>query len=207
MNEKVQQVNKLLLAGEPGNITTDDHAKYASTGYKPQAIVDAMNEIFWNAWGFEELNSELIMSKDGVPTLAVCQVSVRLKDVEFQPVGWGQARIVSGDIGDAKKGAQTDAIKKALSYFSLGSRAYHGLLKEGKGAAKAGAHSSNGHTMPTYRDIYEKGKAKGLWQNASGFFAFSSAEIGQNVTQENVKSLSAELLLQLDKAVEQEQAA
>ncbi len=60
---------------------------------------------------------------------------------------------------------------------------------------------------PTYREVYEKGKAKGLWQNASGFFAFSSAEIGQNVTQENVKQLSVELLLQIDKAVEQEQAA
>ncbi len=60
---------------------------------------------------------------------------------------------------------------------------------------------------PTYREVYEKGKAKGLWQNASGFFAFSTAEIGQNVTQENVKSLGADLLLQLDKAVEQEQAA
>ncbi len=60
---------------------------------------------------------------------------------------------------------------------------------------------------PTYREVYEKGKDKGLWQNASGFFAFSSAEIGQNVTQENVKQLGAELLLQLEKAVEQEQAA
>ncbi len=60
---------------------------------------------------------------------------------------------------------------------------------------------------PTYREVYEKGKAKGLWQNASGFFAFSSAEIGQNVTQENVKQLGADLLLQLEKAVEQEQAA
>ena len=31
--------------------------------------------------------------------------------------------------GDCKKSAQTDALKKALSYFSIGNKAYHGLLK------------------------------------------------------------------------------
>lgn len=130
MNEKVEQVNKLLLQGEPDNISVDEHASYASTGYRPQSIIDAMNEVFWNAWGFEEICNEIILSKDGVPTLALCQVSVRLADLDFQPVAWGQANIVKGNIGDAKKGAQTDAIKKALSYFSIGNRAYHGLLSK-----------------------------------------------------------------------------
>ncbi len=167
MNEKVEQVNKILQAGEPGNITTDDHAKYASTGYKPQSIVDAMNEVFWNAWGFEELNSELLLSKDGMPTLAICQVSVRLKDVDWQPVGWGQARIVSGDIGDAKKGAQTDAIKKALSYFSIGNRAYHGLLKADK---KENGSRGNGAANRTYgealHDLTRPGAARMNQQDA-----------------------------------------
>ena len=124
MNEQVQAVNQLLEAGEPGNISVDEHSGYS--GYKPQAIIDAMNEVFWGAWGFEEISTEIAPSeKSG---LAIAQVRVWLKDIEFRPVAWGQNRVTRGDTGDAKKGAQTDAIKKALSYFSIGARAYHGLL-------------------------------------------------------------------------------
>jgi hypothetical protein len=126
--QKVERVNALLLAGEPGNVTTDEHAGY--TGYKPQAIVDAMNEGFGiGEWGFEEVSSEIVPGDKGA--LAIAQVSVWLKGIDFKPTSWGQNRVTRGDIGDAKKGAQTDAIKKGLSYFSIGNRAYHGLLKEG----------------------------------------------------------------------------
>ena len=68
-------------------------------------------------------------TEKGHSSLAIAQVKVWIKDVEFKPVGYGQSRVTKGDVGDAKKGAQTDAIKKALSYFSIGNRAYHGLLK------------------------------------------------------------------------------
>ncbi len=37
-----------------------------------------------------------------------------------------------GAVGDARKGAQTDALKKGLSYFGIGNRAYHGLLENPK---------------------------------------------------------------------------
>jgi recombination DNA repair RAD52 pathway protein len=63
--------------------------------------------------------------------LAVAQVKVWLAGIDFHPCAWGQSRVTKGDIGDAKKGAQTDAIKKALSYFSIGNRAYYGLLQKG----------------------------------------------------------------------------
>jgi hypothetical protein len=132
VKQKVEAVNKLLQAGEPGNITKADTNGYV--GYEPQAIVDAMNEaIGIGAWGFEEVSSETVDNEKG--TLAVAQVRVWLAGIDFKPFSWGQSRVTRGDIGDAKKGAQTDAIKKALSYFSIGNRAYHGLLKE----------SSNGH--------------------------------------------------------------
>jgi hypothetical protein len=131
--QNVEKVNQLLQAGEPGNITTDEHAGY--TGYKPQAIVDAMNEGFSiGGWGFAEISSEIIPGDKG--GLAIAQVQVWLAGIDFKPTSWGQNRVTRGDVGDAKKAAQTDAIKKALSYFSIGNRAYHGLLKE----------SSNGHT-------------------------------------------------------------
>jgi hypothetical protein len=44
---------------------------------------------------------------------------------------WGQARVTKGDLGDARKGAQTDAIKKVLSSFSIGNRAYKSQLVKG----------------------------------------------------------------------------
>ncbi len=123
---KVDQVNALLLAGEPDNISEDTYSHY--TGYKPQYLIDGMNEVFGiGTWGFEELSSEIVTTKEG-GLLAIAQVKVWLKDVPFQPTGWGQARVTKGDLGDARKGAQTDAIKKALSYFSIGNRAYQGLL-------------------------------------------------------------------------------
>ena len=81
--------------------------------------------------GFEEVSSEIVshQTEKGTSSLAIAQVKVWIKTIEFMPVGYGQSRVTKGDIGDAKKGAQTDAIKKALSYFSIGNRAYHGLLK------------------------------------------------------------------------------
>ncbi len=130
LEEKVRAINQMLKDGEPGNISVDSYS--GAAGYKPQFIVDAMNVVFGiGGWGFEELFAEVLTSatEKGTASLAVAQVKVWLKDVASQPVGWGQSRVTKGDVGDAKKGAQTDAIKKALSYFSVGNRAYHGLLR------------------------------------------------------------------------------
>jgi len=129
--EKIKAVNKILMDGEPKNVSYDTSTSY--TGYKPKYLIDAMNAVFKiGQWGFEEIGAELVTSqtdKGTIPTIAIVQVKVWIKPVEFTPVGYGQSRITRGDVGDAKKGAQTDAIKKALSYFSIGNRAYHGLLK------------------------------------------------------------------------------
>ena len=123
----IAKVNQILLDGEPSNISIDEHSGY--TGYKPQAVIDAMNEVFTVCgWGFDEVSSEIVTTGDKGSQLAVSQVKARLTGVEWTPPAWGQSRVTRSDIGDAKKGAQTDALKKALSYFSIGNRAYHGLL-------------------------------------------------------------------------------
>jgi len=146
VEEKIKTVNKILQDGEPTNISVDSYSGYS--GYKPQYIVDALNAVFGiGGWGFEEIATDIVTSQTekGTSSLAIAQVKVWLKDVNFQPVGWGQSRITKGDIGDAKKGAQTDAIKKALSYFSVGNRAYHGRLRTefaGNGQ-KSGSLSTN----------------------------------------------------------------
>lgn len=128
--EKIKAVNQILQDGEPRNISLDTYSGF--TGYKPQYIVDAMNIVFKiGNWGFEEIASEVVTqpTDKGSTSLAIAQVKVWIKSIDFTPVGYGQSRVTKGDRGDAKKGAQTDAIKKALSYFSIGNRAYHGLLK------------------------------------------------------------------------------
>src|SRR5260370_21949889 len=130
VEEKVKAVNKVLQDGEPHNISLDSYSGF--TGYKPQYIVDAMNIVFKiGQWGFEEVASEIVthQTEKGNSSLAIAQVKVWLKGVDFKPVGYGQGRVTKGDVGDSKKASQTDAIKKALSYFSIGNRAYHGLLK------------------------------------------------------------------------------
>src|SRR5712692_341147 len=119
--EKVKAINQMLKEGEPGNISVDTYSN--RTGYKPQYLIDAMNAVFGiGNWGFEEMFAEVLTNatEKGTSVLAVAKVKVWLKDVASMPVGWGQSRVTKGDIGDAKKGAQTDAIKKALSYFSVG---------------------------------------------------------------------------------------
>lgn len=128
--ELVHQVNTLLEQGEPENISVDTYSGYS--GYKPQAIMDAMNAVFGlGKWGFDEISSTIeATDKDGKPGLLVSQVRVWLAGVDFKPTAWGQARVTKGDIGDARKGSQTDAVKKGLSYFSIGNRAYHGLLEK-----------------------------------------------------------------------------
>ena len=130
VEEKIKAVNQLLHDGEPGNISIDNYSGY--TGYKPQYLIDAMNIVFKiGVWGFDEVSSEIVshQTEKAMSSLAIAQVKVWIKTIDFTPVGYGQSRVTKGDIGDAKKGAQTDAIKKALSYFSIGNRAYHGLLK------------------------------------------------------------------------------
>jgi recombination DNA repair RAD52 pathway protein len=129
-DEKIKEVNQILLDSEPGDISTDSYS--GNAGYKPQFIIDAMNKVFGiGGWGFDELSTEVITTntEKGISALAVAKVRVWIKGIVSLPIGYGQARVTKGDLGDAKKGAQTDALKKALSYFSIGNRAYHGKLR------------------------------------------------------------------------------
>lgn len=127
--DKIKSINEKLKAGEPNNVSIDSYSGYS--GYAPQHVIDTLNTEMFGEWGFEELENSIISgtSKTGEQTvLAIAKVQVRVTGVDFKPTAWGQSRVTKGDVGDAKKGAQTDAIKKALAYFSIGNRAYHGLL-------------------------------------------------------------------------------
>lgn len=122
--DKIKQVNKFLHENEPKSISYDSYED--RSGYSPQWVIDAMNNVLLGEWGFEEIETHTVNLEKGA--MAVTKVQVWINGIEFKPTAWGQSRVTKGNIGDAKKGAQTDAIKKALSYFSIGNRAYHGLL-------------------------------------------------------------------------------
>lgn len=136
MNEKVIKINEILQKGEPDN-WSKDHKGYA--GYKPQAVIDACNEA-----GLE-FNLELIEygtrssgntdknNNEIIDAFAKVKLTIDGRFVE----SFASHPIIK-DYGDAVKSAQTDAMKKAMAHFSIGSRAYHGLLTEG-GSSKADA--------------------------------------------------------------------
>ena len=228
LKEQITEVNRLLQAGEPGNVTIDEHSSYASSGYKPQAIFDAMNEVFeFGTWGFDEISSEVSQGDKG---MVIAKVRVWLKGCDFKPEAWGQQKIIGGNVGDARKGGNTDAIKKAFSYLSIGNRAFLGLLgssdkgkqngnvprpQQGKPQPpKAQAKPQNvvemkpvGKPQVTETQVnalYDLGKLKGHWQGLNGMCAFASAELSFNVAKEDFLHLAAEQYQQLVQAVEQE---
>ncbi|MBA3006693.1 MAG: hypothetical protein KJ900_05265 [Proteobacteria bacterium] len=95
-------------------------------GYKPQYVFDAVNQIIGpENWRYELIKEEIFENQ------AVAEVKLFLKtDAEWLCKGShkGQMGIVRGNVGDAQKGAITDAIQKCFSLISVGQDAYRGLL-------------------------------------------------------------------------------
>jgi len=96
-------------------------------GYRPQYVFDSVNEILGpENWRYELTKEEIFEPQ------AVAEIKLFLKvDNEWFCKGShkGQMQIVKGNVGDAQKGAITDAIQKCMSLLSIGSDAYKGLLK------------------------------------------------------------------------------
>jgi len=125
MQEKIKKVNEFLLKGEPGNWTTD-HKGYS--GYKPQAVIDAVNTEFMGDWSIEvpDYKSYPTEGKKGTINNAFVKTILTLRGVSIETFA---SHPIQQDPGDAFKSAQTDSMKKAFAHFSIGRRAYHGLLK------------------------------------------------------------------------------
>ena len=130
MNDKVKKANEILLKGEPGN-WSKDHKGYA--GYKPQAVIDAVNEssIKWSLQLLETL--ERNSGKENKNKQPIIDVLTKVKiTIDGQSIDAVASHPILDDYGDAMKSAQTDAMKKAFAHFSIGNRAYHGLLTDKK---------------------------------------------------------------------------
>ena len=137
--EKVQKINEILLRGEPANIQTENRYGNVFTGYLPQAVVDAVNEVIGPEWAYTvEIISTTTADKSHHATV---KVVVDICGIKREAFGGGTS---PGSEGDALKSATTDALKKALAAFSIGNRAYLGLLVD------PGANpEANGQKTPT----------------------------------------------------------
>ena len=96
-------------------------------GYKPQYVFDAVNSVLKpENWRYE------IVSKDVFEHQVVVEVKMYIRNVDewiCKGSQTGQMQIVRGNVGDAMKGAITDALQKSFSLLSIGTDAYRGLLK------------------------------------------------------------------------------
>ena len=96
-------------------------------GYRPQYVFDSVNAILLpENWRYE------VMSKEIFNQQAVVEVKLYIRiGAEWLCKGsqMGQMQIVKDNVGDAYKGAVTDAIQKCLSLLSIGTDSYRGLLE------------------------------------------------------------------------------
>jgi len=96
-------------------------------GYRPQVVFDTVNAVLLpQNWRYEIISKEIFNQQ------AVIEVKlfIRIGD-EWLCKGSqiGQMIIIKDNVGDAFKGAVTDAIQKCLSLLSIGTDAYRGLLE------------------------------------------------------------------------------
>ncbi len=97
-------------------------------GYKPQYVFDAVNNVLLpENWRYEVVSKEIYDNQ----VVAEVKLFLRAEDEWFcKGSQTGQMQIIKNNVGDAMKGAITDALQKCFSLLSIGSDAYKGLLKE-----------------------------------------------------------------------------
>ena len=158
---KIEKINDLLRSFGPAaiqQIKMEINGKIVGQiryGYRPQYVFDAVNRILKpENWRYE------IVSKEVFENQAVAEVRLFIKTCQTE---WlckgsqtGQMNIVKKNVGDAYKGAVTDALQKCFSLLSVGCDAYRGLL-EGvyKGTRQANSfktYPSTGQNQPSKRE-------------------------------------------------------
>lgn len=117
-----EAVQEIKMTGKEGQVI--GRVRY---GYKPQYVFDAVNSILLpENWRHE------VESKDIFNQQAVVEVKLFIRiGNEWLCKGsqMGQMQIVKENVGDAYKGAITDALQKCFSLLSIGTDSYRGLLE------------------------------------------------------------------------------
>jgi len=113
----IESIQEIKMTDKEGK--TIGQIKY---GYRPQYVFDSVNEILGpENWRYELTKEEIYENQ------AVAEITLFLKiDDAWLCKGShkGQMQIVRGNVGDAQKGAITDAIQKCMSLLSIGSDSY-----------------------------------------------------------------------------------
>ncbi len=151
--EKAIEVNRLLISRGKEIIQCKQFGGQPPLyGYKPQYLLDAVNEVFGpENWYFELHDTQVIQfSENGESGQVIAKVEVFMRASEEQEffshgIQYGQSNIIHGNIGDATKGAITDAIGKGFSLFSIGSQAYRGELESIYNAIETGKPNNNSY--------------------------------------------------------------
>ena len=118
----IEAVQEIRMTDRDGK--TIGQVKY---GYRPQYVFDSVNDVLGpENWRYELTREEIFENQ----AVAEVRLFVRIGgDWLCKGSHKGQMQIVKGNVGDAQKGAITDAIQKCMSLLSIGSDAYKGLLK------------------------------------------------------------------------------
>ena len=172
-------------------------SKYADLGAVMQACKDALNE-----QGICVLQP---VGRDGgqtyVETILLHESGEFISDqmlvvIVPTPVSKGSTELV------ITPQAQGSAITYARRY-GLQSMLFIPAEDDDANAATQNTRQPVTTPLPTAKEMYARGKGKGLWSNTSGFYAFASAELGITVSADG--TLSPEYRTQLSKAIDDEQ--
>ena len=104
---------------------------YDTTGYGYQYCVDRLNELLLEKWGFdwEILEKKEGAYKSGTPYVEICvKMSIWIIDKENKRSCAGGH--ISSSFSDALKGAITNAFKKTVAFWGVGSIVYRGELDD-----------------------------------------------------------------------------
>ena len=181
--QKVDQVNQLLAS--QGNVIIQRKqigGQPALYGYKPQYLIDAVNQVFGpRNWYYELYETKIFQhSENGESGQVIAKVEVFMRDGEDEEffshgIQFGQSTIVHRNVGDATKGAITDAIGKGFSLFSIGAAAYRGELEAvfnddialphtapSNGAAENNSKQDKGDELPPLPNVIYESNGDGL---------------------------------------------
>jgi len=117
-----EAVQEIKMTNKEGNLI--GRIRY---GYKPQYVFDAVNAVLLpENWKHQVLSKEIFNQQAVVEVILFVSI-----DNEWMCKGShiGQMQIIKDNVGDAYKGAITDALQKCFSLLSIGTDSYRGLLE------------------------------------------------------------------------------
>jgi hypothetical protein len=138
LREKIEKINQILDGFGDEAIQEEKRPFGSLWGYKPQYLIDAVNEVFGvDGWGYKLIEMKTTPA-DGGKITAIAQVEVYIKVGDSLICKGPQFGVSTNYPGDAEKGALTDGIGKSFSLWGIGSKAYRGLLRpSGNGNANS----------------------------------------------------------------------